>query len=82
MRSGAPDALDIMVAVTYAHCAMDLIGRKEFGRMVALCEGRYTHVQADSPLLAEKKVDVAALYDEGAFRPLLRHGLGMPMFLY
>lgn len=82
MRSGAPDALDIMVAVNYANCALDLIGDKHFGRMVALREGRYTHVEADSPIIGEKTVDVAALYDAENYKPKLRHGLGMPMFLY
>jgi 6-phosphofructokinase 1 len=82
MRSGAPDALDIMVAVNFATCAMDLIADKHFGRMVALREGRYTHVAADMPILGEKIVDVPALYDRDEYRPRLRHGLGMPMFLF
>ncbi len=82
MRSGAPDALDLMVAINFANCAMDLIDDKHFGRMVALREGRYTHVEADSPIMGEKTVDVSALYDADEYRPKLRHGLGMPMFLY
>ena len=61
---------------------MDLIDDKYFGRMVALRDGRYSHVEADSPIKGEKTVDVAALYDPVEYRPKLRHGLGMPMFLY
>lgn len=82
MRSGAPDALDIMVAVNFANCAMDLIAEKNYGRMVALKDGRYTHVAADSPVTGEKTVDVDALYDSAAYKPKVSHGLGMPMFLY
>ncbi len=82
MRSGAPDALDIMVAVNFAACAMDLIDDKNFGKMVALRQGRYTYVEADSPILGEKTVDVAAFYDSEQYRPSLNHGLGKPMFLY
>lgn len=82
MRSGAPDALDIMVAVNYANCALDLIAERKFGRMVALRDGRYTHVGADSPITGEKCVDVSALYDAENYKPKLAHGLGMPMFLY
>jgi len=82
MRSGEPDALDIMVAVNYAHMAMDLIRAQKFGRMVALREGRYTDVDAASPTLGVKHVDVRALYDVEAYRPKVMHVHGKPMFLY
>lgn len=82
MRSGAPDALDLMVAVNFANCALDLIAEKKFGRMVALKEGRYIHVDADSCVKGEKTVDVDTLYDRAEYKPKLSHGLGMPMFLY
>jgi 6-phosphofructokinase len=82
MRSGEPDALDIMVAVTYANIAMDLITRKQFGRMVALRDGRYTDVTAESPLMGIKTVDVRALYDIEEYRPKVWHAHGKPMFLY
>ena len=82
MRSGEPDALDIMVAVNYANIAMDLIATKKFGRMVALRDGRYTDVTAESPLLGVKTVDVRALYDVEEYRPKVWHAHGKPMFLY
>ena len=82
MRSGEPDALDIMVAVNYANTAMDLIQDRNFGRMVALREGRYTDVDAASPTLGVKVVDVRALYDVEEYRPKVMHVHGKPMFLY
>ncbi|MBM4464636.1 MAG: phosphofructokinase [Chloroflexi bacterium] len=82
MRSGEPDALDVMVAVNYANIAMDLIAQKKFGRMVALRDGRYTDVTAESPLLGVKTVDVRALYDIEEYRPKVWHAHGKPMFLY
>jgi len=82
MRSGQPDALDVMVAVNYANIAMDLIMTKKFGRMVALRDGRYTDVTAESPLLGVKTVDVRALYDVEEYRPKVWHVHGKPMFLY
>ena len=82
MRSGAPDALDIMVAVNYANTAMDLLAVGKTGRMVALQEGRYTDVSAESPTLGIKKVDVRNLYDVENYQPKVRHVLGKPMFLY
>jgi len=44
MRSGAPDSLDLMVAVNYANMAIDLVLKKVSGRMVALSQGVYTDV--------------------------------------
>jgi 6-phosphofructokinase 1 len=82
MRSGEPDALDIMVAVNYANTALDLIQQGKFGRMVALRAGRYTDVDAASPTLGIKKVDVRALYDIDQYRPKVLHVHGKPMFLY
>jgi 6-phosphofructokinase 1 len=82
MRSGEPDALDVMVAINYANIAMDLITTKKFGRMVALRDGRYTDVTAESPILGVKTVDVRALYDVEEYRPKVWHVHGKPMFLY
>ncbi|MBU0703520.1 MAG: 6-phosphofructokinase [Chloroflexi bacterium] len=82
MRSGAPDALDIMVAVNYANTALDLLAISKYGRMVALRDGRYTDVSADSPTLGVKTVDVRALYDFDNYRPKVWHALSKPMFLY
>jgi len=82
MRSGEPDALDVMVAVNYANTAMDLVAQKKYGRMIALREGRYTDVTAESPLLGIKTVDVRGLYDVEEYRPKVWHAHGKPMFLY
>jgi 6-phosphofructokinase 1 len=82
MRSGEPDALDVMVAINYANTAMDLIAQGKFGRMIALRDGRYTDVTAESPLLGVKTVDVRNLYDIEEYRPKVWHAHGKPMFLY
>jgi 6-phosphofructokinase len=82
MRSGAPDALDLMVAVNYANMALDLIDRDERSRMVALVGGQYTTVPVETMMQGVKRVDVDALYDEKRYRPLIRKVTGKPMFLY
>lgn len=82
MRSGAPDSLDLMVAVNYANIAMDLILKRQFGSMVALRDGRYTHVPADSVKRGSKRVDVNELYDVEGYRPRIQKMEGKPMFLY
>lgn len=82
MRSGAPDALDLMVAVNYAHLAMDLITSGASGRMVALRDGTYTHIPMSTVTSGVKRVDVSELYDAKNYRPKVRAVLGKPMFLY
>jgi 6-phosphofructokinase len=82
MRSGAPDSLDLMVAVNYANLTMDLIGSRQFGRMVALQGGRYTHVPANTVSMGMKRVDVDELYDSQNYRPRIRSVYDKPMFLY
>ena len=82
MRSGAPDALDLMVGTNYAHLAVDLIVGGSSGRMVALRDGAYTHVAMSVVTSGVKRVDVDELYDAQNYRPKVRHVLGKPMFLY
>jgi 6-phosphofructokinase len=82
MRTGVPDSLDLMVAANFANLAMDLISQQRFGRMVALQEGRYTHVPANTVSQGIRRVDVEDLYDSENYRPKLHKVEGMPMFLY
>ena len=83
MRSGEPDALDRMVAISYANLATDLVLKKQTGQMVALREGKYTTVPINTLTQGVKKVDVPELYDEDKI--ICREFavvLGKPMFLY
>jgi 6-phosphofructokinase len=82
MRSGAPDALDLMVGVNYANLAMDLIIEDNSGRMVALRDGKYTHIPMSEIAMGMKRVDVDELYDTEAYRPKVRRVFDKPMFLY
>jgi 6-phosphofructokinase 1 len=82
MRSGAPDSLDLMVAVNYANMAMLLIRRGASNRMVALRNGTYTSVPISTIMQGLKRVDVDELYDSENYVPKVRHVDGKPMFLY
>lgn len=82
MRSGAPDALDLMVSTSYGHLATDLLLKKQSGRMVALRDGKYTSVSANIITEGKKRVDVDELYDVAQYQPKVTHLLGKPMFLY
>ncbi|MBL7987192.1 MAG: ATP-dependent 6-phosphofructokinase [Chlorobi bacterium] len=82
MRSGAPDALDLMVATNFANMAVDLIKNGARGRMVALRDGVYTHIPMSAIASGLKRVDVDELYDATEYRPKVRNVIGKPMFLY
>ena len=82
MRSGEPDALDRMVAISYANAAIDMIKKGQSGYMTALREGRYTTIPIDTIMQGLKRVDVAELYDPETYRPKVENMLGKPMFLY
>jgi 6-phosphofructokinase len=81
MRSGAPDSLDRMVAMSYGNLAMQLIKRGDTGKMVALQGGKYTTVPLDILMTEKKRVDVPNFYDAENYRPKVRDFLGIPMFL-
>ncbi|MGC9333725.1 MAG: 6-phosphofructokinase [Anaerolineae bacterium] len=82
MRSGAPDSLDRMVAVSYGLLAMDLVAQGRSGRMVALRDGVYTHVPLNRVISSVKRVDVDEMYDVEQYRPKIADMMGKPMFLY
>jgi 6-phosphofructokinase len=82
MRTGAPDSLDRMVAISFGNLALDQVAMGHTGRMVALQQGIYTTVPVDLVIASKKRVDVTALYDAQQYRPKVRDMLGKPMFLY
>lgn len=82
MRSGAPDALDRMVATSYGSLAIQEIDKGHSGLMMALQNGCYTTVPVDTCIQGVKRVDVDELYDVEQYRPKVSHLLGKPMFLY
>jgi 6-phosphofructokinase 1 len=81
LRSGDPDAVDQVVATTFANLALDLIGGNVFGRMVAVREGRYAHAPLPDPGLGPRTVDIAKLYNTERYRPHYTGKLGDPLFL-
>ena len=82
MRSGPPDSLDRMVAISYGNLAVQQIAAGHFGCMVALRNGVYTTVPIDTCTRGPKRVDVSELYDREQYRPKVAHLVGKPMFLY
>jgi len=81
MRSGAPDSLDRMVAMSFGNLAVQLIKRKETGKMVALRGGKYSTVPVEMILSGKRQVDVENYYDAENYKPLIKEFIGVPMFL-
>lgn len=82
MRSGSPDSLDRMVALSYGSLAVQQLALGHTGVMVALQNGMYTTVPIDTCVSGLKRVDVDELYDKEQYRARVHHLLGKPMFLY
>lgn len=82
MRSGEPDALDRMVAMSYANLAVSLALKRTTGTLVALREGRYTFLPIKTLSEGTKRVVVEELYDKEKYRPRVFNIMGKPMFLY
>ncbi len=81
LRSGDPDSLDTMVAITFANIAVDLIREGGItGRMIGVQDGKYTHVPIPEPG-NPRKVDVDTMYDLDRFRPQYHNRLGRPLLL-
>ncbi len=81
MRSGAPDSLDRMVAMSFGNLVSQLLRRNDMGKLVALHGGKYTTVPIDMVLAGRKRVDVPAYYDMENYRPKIKDFMGVPMFL-
>jgi ATP-dependent phosphofructokinase / diphosphate-dependent phosphofructokinase len=81
LRSGDPDFIDKLVALTYGNLAYDAILDGKTGLMSALVEGRYELVPIPDPKLGPRKLDVAATYNTERFRPDYSNKRGLPIFL-
>jgi 6-phosphofructokinase 1 len=81
LRSGEPDSLDLMVAITYANVAVDLLRDGVHGRMVGIVDGKYAHVPLPGPGDEARRVDVERMYNLDRFRPQYSDRLGYPLLL-
>ena len=79
LRSGAPDAIDQIVATTFANAALDLIREGITGRMVGIQDGRYAHTSLPDASLGSRKVNIAKLYNTDRYRPNYASKLGAPL---
>jgi 6-phosphofructokinase 1 len=81
LRSGDPDFIDKLVAMTFANMAYDAMLEGKSGLMAALVDGRYDLVPIPDPKLGPRKVDVATAYNTERYRPTYENKRGLPIFL-
>lgn len=81
LRSGQPDALDQIVATTFANVAMDLLADGKVGRMVAIRDGKYVETSLPGVGSVARRVDVPSMYNTERFRPRYDGRIGRPLLL-
>src|SRR5438477_8030041 len=80
VRSGDPDALDSIVPMAFGNLALDLIRKKEYGRLVSIHRGFYDSVPLASVTSEKKVVDVSKYYNTKRLRPIYQFD-GAPLFI-
>ncbi len=81
LRSGDPDSIDRLVAITYANIALDLLSEGATGKMVGIRQGRYAALEIPEQTAGPRRVDVDVLYNKEKYRPNYYGKLGAPMLL-
>jgi 6-phosphofructokinase len=80
VRSGDPDALDSIVPMAFGNLALDLILKKQYGRLVSIHRGFYDSVSIESVTSEKKVVDVPKYYNTERLRPIYDFD-GAPLFI-
>ena len=80
VRSGDPDALDSIVPMAFGNLALDLILKKQYGRLVSIHRGFYDSVPISSVTSEKKVVEVPKYYNTARLRPIYEFD-GAPLFI-
>ena len=81
VRSGDPDAIDSVVPMVFGNLALDLLLRKEWGKLVVVQSGRYRAVPLEVLINSKKTVKVEDHYDTDRLRPLFKSFEGKPLLI-
>jgi 6-phosphofructokinase 1 len=80
VRSGDPDALDSIVPMAFGNLALQLILKKQYGRLVSIHRGFYDSAPIQAVTAEKKVVDVAKYYNTERLRPIYEFD-GAPLFI-
>lgn len=81
LRSGPPDFMDSLVAITFGNMAVDAILEGRSGLMSAIAGGCFTMAPIPDPKLGPRSVDLQTMYDTEQYRPIYSAKAGIPVFL-
>lgn len=81
VRCGDPDAIDSIVPMAYGSLALDLVINKQYGRLVVLQEGRYTHIPISAVTESKKLVNVDKYYNKQELCPYFRGFENYPLLI-
>ena len=81
VRCGEPDALDSIVPTAFGNIAMDLILGGQFGKLVAVHNGRYGTAPIEAVTGTKKLVDVERYYNPERLRPEYGALIDRPLFI-
>ena len=81
LRSGPPDFMDSLVAITFGNMAVDAILEGRSGVMTGIAGGCFTMAGIPDPKLGPRSVDLTTQYDTEQYRPNYTHKAGIPVFL-
>jgi ATP-dependent phosphofructokinase / diphosphate-dependent phosphofructokinase len=81
LRSGDPDFVDKLVALTFGNMAYDAVLDGKSGLMSALVKGCYELVPIPDHNLGPRKLDIATMYNTERYRPMYASKRGLPVFL-
>jgi 6-phosphofructokinase 1 len=81
VRCGDPDAIDSIAPMIYGNMALDLLLKKESGRLVVLKNGRYGNVPIETITATKKVVNVDAHYNTQRLCPKFDSLEGQPLFI-
>ena len=81
LRSGDPDFVDKLVALTFGNMAYDAVLDGKSGLMSALVKGCYELVPIPDHNLGPRKLDIATMYNTERCRPMYASKRGLPVFL-
>jgi 6-phosphofructokinase len=81
VRCGNPDAIDAIAPMIYGNMALDLLIKKETGRLVVLKNGRYGNAPIEIITSTKKIVNVAEYYNTERLAPKFDNFEGKPLFV-
>jgi 6-phosphofructokinase len=81
LRSGDPDFVDKLVALTFGNMAYDAVLDGKSGLMSALVKGCYELVPIPDHNLGPRTLDIATMYNTERYRPMYASKRGLPVFL-